>query len=98
MPLSHDMGLIGFHLNMLACGASHALMRTELVARRPLMWLDQASRRRATVLCSPNFGYQHVLRQYELKPPASLDLSAVRLVFNGAEPISAAAASARRWA
>lgn len=89
MPLSHDMGLIGFHLNMLACGASHALMRTELFARRPLMWLDQASRRRATVLCSPNFGYQHYLRQHALKPPPHLDLSAVRLVFNGAEPISA---------
>ena len=89
MPLSHDMGLIGFHLNMLACGASHAIMRTDLFARRPLLWLDQASQRRATVLCSPNFGYQHYLRQFALKPPAGLDLSAVRLVFNGAEPISA---------
>ena len=89
MPLSHDMGLIGFHLNMLACGASHAIMRTDLFARRPLLWLEQASQRRATVLCSPNFGYQHYLLQFALKPPTGLDLSAVRLVFNGAEPISA---------
>lgn len=89
MPLSHDMGLIGFHLNMLACGASHAIMRTDLFARRPLLWLEQASQRRATVLCSPNFGYQHYLRQFALKPPTGLDLSAVRLIFNGAEPISA---------
>ena len=89
MPLSHDMGLIGFHLNMLACGVSHLLMRTDLFARRPLMWLDQASRRKATVLCSPNFGYQHYLKQHALKPPEGLDLSSVRLVFNGAEPISA---------
>lgn len=89
MPLSHDMGLIGFHLNMLACGVSHLLMRTDLFARRPLMWLEQASRRKATVLCSPNFGYQHYLKQYALKQPEGLDLSSVRLVFNGAEPISA---------
>lgn len=89
MPLSHDMGLIGFHLNMLACGAGHAIMRTDLFARRPLLWLDQASQRRATVLCSPNFGYQHYLRQFALKPPTGLDLSAVRLIFNGAEPIAA---------
>ena len=89
MPLSHDMGLIGFHLNMLGGAVSHALMRTELFARRPLIWLEQASRRRATVLCSPNFGYAHCLRQYASRPPAALDLSAVRLVFNGAEPISA---------
>ncbi|MDF1485071.1 non-ribosomal peptide synthetase [Ramlibacter sp. H39-3-26] len=90
MPLSHDMGLIGFHLNMLACGASHAIMRTDLFARRPLLWLEQASQRRATVLCSPNFGYQHYLRQFALKPPPQgLNLSSVRLIFNGAEPISA---------
>lgn len=89
MPLSHDMGLIGFHLNMVACGVSHLLMRTDLFARRPLMWLDQASRRKATVLCSPNFGYQHYLKQYALRQPEGLDLSSVRLVFNGAEPISA---------
>ena len=89
MPLSHDMGLIGFHLNMLASGASHAIMRTELFARRPLLWLELASRMGATVLCSPNFGYQHYLKQYQLKPRPQLDLSAVRLIFNGAEPISA---------
>jgi acyl-CoA synthetase (AMP-forming)/AMP-acid ligase II len=90
MPLTHDMGLIGFHLNMLACGMTHAVMRTELFARRPLLWLSKASELRATVLCAPNFGYQHYLRQYEAKRPTGLDLSAVRLIFNGAEPISAA--------
>ncbi|WPB58963.1 non-ribosomal peptide synthetase [Xylophilus sp. GOD-11R] len=88
MPLSHDMGLIGFHLNMVAAGVSHAIMRTELFARRPLLWLEKASERKATVLCSPNFGYEHYLRQFALKKPTGLDLSAVRLVFNGAEPIS----------
>lgn len=90
MPLTHDMGLIGFHLNMLAWGVTHAVMRTELFARRPLLWLAKATELRATVLCSPNFGYEHYLKQYEAKKPQGLDLSAVRLVFNGAEPISAA--------
>jgi acyl-CoA synthetase (AMP-forming)/AMP-acid ligase II len=90
MPLSHDMGLIGFHLNMIACGATHAIMRTDLFARRPLLWLRKAAELRATVLCSPNFGYQHYLTQSELRRPEGLDLSAVRLLFNGAEPISAA--------
>lgn len=90
MPLSHDMGLIGFHLNMLACGATHAIMSTALFARRPLLWLSKATELKATVLCSPNFGYQHYLKQYEGKGrPSGLDLSAVRLVFNGAEPVAA---------
>ena len=90
MPLSHDMGLIGFHLNMLASGVEHAIMRTELFARRPLLWLELASRMQATVLCSPNFGYQHYLKQYATRPPPQTDLSRVRVIFNGAEPISAA--------
>jgi len=89
MPLSHDMGLIGFHLTLLSCNTSHAIMRTELFARRPLLWLEIASQRRATVLCSPNFGFQHYLRQYEIKAPQNLDLSSIRMIMNGAEPISA---------
>ncbi len=89
MPLSHDMGLIGFHLTLLSAGASHAIMRTELFARRPLLWLELASQRRSTVLCSPNFGFQHYLRQYAIKPPQGLDLSSIRMIMNGAEPISA---------
>ena len=89
MPLSHDMGLIGFHLTLLAAGVSHAIMRTELFARRPLLWLELAGQRRCTVLCSPNFGFQHYLKQYVHRPPEGLDLSSIRLIFNGAEPISA---------
>lgn len=89
MPLSHDMGLIGFHLTFLAGGISHTIMRTDLFARRPLLWMELASQQRSTVLCSPNFGFQHYLRQYDIKSPQGLDLSSIRLIFNGAEPISA---------
>ncbi|MDB6091499.1 MAG: AMP-dependent synthetase and ligase, partial [Gammaproteobacteria bacterium] len=57
MPLTHDMGLIGFHLIMFANRVHTHLMPTELFVRRPLLWLAFASRIRATILCSPNFGY-----------------------------------------
>ncbi|HUA89884.1 MAG TPA: non-ribosomal peptide synthetase, partial [Steroidobacteraceae bacterium] len=43
---------------------------------------------RATVLCSPNFGYKHYLKVLGERSPEGLDLAAVRLIFNGAEPIS----------
>jgi len=89
MPLSHDMGLIGFHLTLLSADASHTIMRTELFARRPLLWMELATAQRSTVLCSPNFGFSHYLRQHAIKSPQNLDLSQVRLIFNGAEPICA---------
>ncbi|HHJ16877.1 MAG TPA: AMP-dependent synthetase [Gammaproteobacteria bacterium] len=88
MPLSHDMGLIGFHLVPLVGGLEQVLMDTELFVRRPARWLETAQRYRSSLLCSPNFGYRHYMKSVQT-PPAALDLSAVRLIFNGAEPVSA---------
>lgn len=95
MPLSHDMGLIGLHLTMLGNGFNHYIMPTALFARRPLLWLKMAAEVRATILCSPNFGYRHTLRAIDSKGLPDLDLSAVRQIYNGAEPI--APALARRF-
>jgi len=87
MPLTHDMGLIGFHLVMFGNRVHAHLMPTELFIRRPLLWLAFASRVRASILCSPNFGYKHYLKVLGERQPEGLDLSSVRLIFNGAEPI-----------
>ena len=88
MPLTHDMGLIGFHIIMFSKRVHAHLMPTELFIRRPLLWLTLASRVRATILCSPNFGYKHYLKVLGDRPVEGLDLSTTRLIFNGAEPIS----------
>jgi len=88
MPLTHDMGLIGFHLIMFYRRVHAHLMPTELFIRRPLLWLTFASRIRASILCSPNFGYKHYLKVLGERPVEGLDLSRVKLIFNGAEPIS----------
>jgi acyl-CoA synthetase (AMP-forming)/AMP-acid ligase II len=88
MPLTHDMGLIGFHLVVLGHAANAHLMPTELFVRRPLLWLQLASRVRATMLCSPNFGYRHYLKVLGDRGIEDLDLSSVLLIYNGAEPIS----------
>ncbi len=88
MPLTHDMGLIGFHLTVFAAGMNQAVMDTGLFVRRPLLWLSKASELRATQLCSPNFGYKHFLKLFKRKGLDNLDLSAVKLILNGAEPIS----------
>ncbi len=87
MPLSHDMGLIGFHLVPLYNRLEQVLMDTELFIRRPALWLEYAASLGATLLCSPNFGYQHYLNCVATRA-AELDLGKVRLLFNGAEPIS----------
>jgi acyl-CoA synthetase (AMP-forming)/AMP-acid ligase II/acyl carrier protein len=88
MPLTHDMGLIGFHLSVLAAGMNHAVMDTSLFVRRPLLWMSKASELRATQLCSPNFGYKHFLKLFQRKGLPDIDLSCVKRIINGAEPIS----------
>jgi len=88
MPLTHDMGLIGYHLSVLAVGMNHAVMDTNVFVRRPLLWMSKANELRATQLCSPNFGYKHFLKLFERKGLPDLDLSCVKLILNGAEPIS----------
>jgi acyl-CoA synthetase (AMP-forming)/AMP-acid ligase II/acyl carrier protein len=88
MPLTHDMGLIGFHLMMMYAGVRQYLMPTDLFVRRALLWMKFASEKKVTITCSPNFGYRHYLRALGDKTLEGIDLAAVRLIFNGAEPIS----------
>jgi acyl-CoA synthetase (AMP-forming)/AMP-acid ligase II/acyl carrier protein len=88
MPLTHDMGLIGYHLSVLGVGMNHAIMDTNVFVRRPLLWMSKANELRATQLCSPNFGYKHFLKLFGRKGLPDLDLSCVKLILNGAEPIS----------
>lgn len=88
MPLTHDMGLIGYHLSVLAGGMNQAVMDTNVFVRRPLLWMIKAAELRATQLCSPNFGYKHFLKLFARKGLPDLDLSCVKLILNGAEPIS----------
>ena len=88
MPLTHDMGLLGKHIFMVANRIENYLMPTELFIRRPLLWLKFATERAATLLSSPNFGYRHFLKVLGERTLEAVDLSRVRLIFNGAEPIS----------
>ncbi|HME40487.1 MAG TPA: non-ribosomal peptide synthetase [Steroidobacteraceae bacterium] len=88
MPLTHDMGLIGFFLFQFANRVHINLMPTDLFVRRPLLWLQQASEKRVTITCSPNFGYRHFLKVLGDRRLENVDLSSVRSIYNGAEPIS----------
>lgn len=88
MPLTHDMGMIGFHLSPLLYGMQHYLLQTDIFIRRPALWLEKASEHKATILCSPNFGLEYTTRHCVKAPYDQFDLSQVRILYNGAEPIS----------
>nr|WP_283809182.1 non-ribosomal peptide synthetase [Tumebacillus amylolyticus] len=88
MPLTHDMGLIGMHLMSLCGGIPFFLISTETFMRRPALWLTKINEHRVTMTSSPNFGYKLFLTTFKQKVATEWNLSCLRLIFNGAEPIS----------
>lgn len=87
MPLTHDMGLIGIHMTGVLAGINQCILPTDLFVRRPLIWMEKANEHKSTLLYSPNFGFKHFLN-FLKNNYKTWDLSNIRLIFNGAEPIS----------
>ncbi|MFI7025500.1 amino acid adenylation domain-containing protein [Micromonospora sp. NPDC049900] len=88
MPYFHDMGLIGTHLTPLAIGCTQVRVPPLAFAKRPALWFTAAHRHRATLLSAANFALALAVRRVPTDLLATLDLSRVRCVVVGAEPIS----------
>ncbi|MEU5551418.1 amino acid adenylation domain-containing protein [Micromonospora sp. NPDC047793] len=88
MPYFHDMGLIGTHLTPLAIGCTQVRVPPMAFAKRPALWFTAAHRHRATLLSAANFALALAVRRVPADLLATLDLSRVRCVVVGAEPIS----------
>lgn len=89
MPLTHDMGMIGSHLLPLVAGINQYIMPTSLFIRRPSLWLKKSHEHKVNILSSPNFGYRYLLSFYKPDNFKDWDLSHIKIIYNGAEPISA---------
>jgi len=94
LPLSHDMGLVGACLTILASmgrpwrGRRLVLMPPERMVARPGRWLEACSEFGATVTCAPGFALDLVLARARALPPG-LDLRPLRILIVGSEPIAA---------
>ncbi len=88
LPLFHDMGLIGFVVTPMLTSCNVTILPTLAFARRPLLWLEELHRRGATATGGPNFAYALAARRATPEVARSLDLSRVRTMGCGAEPIS----------
>jgi amino acid adenylation domain-containing protein len=88
MPLSHDMGMICFHLTSLVSGIDQHIISPTAFIKDPKLWLDYATEAGCSLLYSPNFGYQYLLDALEHGEQPNWDLSKIRIIYNGAEPIS----------
>ncbi|HEY9722123.1 MAG TPA: fatty acyl-AMP ligase [Oscillatoriaceae cyanobacterium] len=87
LPLYHDMGLIGSLFIPLLVGLEGTLFSPRNFLLEPAMWLRLASEQRAEILMGPNFAYALLMRRVRPEQCADLDLSCVRILLNGAEPV-----------
>jgi len=88
MPLYHDMGLFGYHLCAVFAKCNQYLIDPVDFVKKPTIWLDIMSKMRCTITGCPNFGQALLLRYLKNREEKSWDLSSLKAIINGAEPIS----------
>lgn len=100
VPLHHDLGLFCLLSLGLFFGAHTVLMSPTDFIRRPVEWLRMIDRFGVTMTAAPNFAYDLCRRVIPDELIEGLELSRLRVAFNGAEPIHAPtmAAFAHRFA
>lgn len=90
LPLYHDMGLIGAWFGSLYFSMHLVVMSPLSFLARPSRWFSAIHRYRGTLTGAPNFAFELCLQRIKGSMLEELDLSSVRCMFNGAEPISPA--------
>ena len=90
LPLYHDMGLIGFVVAPLYAHVPVVFIPTLTFVKRPATWLEVVSRYRGTITFAPNFAFGLAAKRATPRRVAGLDLSSLRVVGCGAEPINPA--------
>jgi fatty-acyl-CoA synthase len=86
LPLYHDFGLIGLTLWPLVLDMATHLLPPETFIASPKRWVHALSKYRATITAAPNFAFGLAARALKMIED-DIDLSALRVAANGAEPV-----------
>ncbi|MEW5810584.1 MAG: long-chain-fatty-acid--AMP ligase FadD32 [Actinomycetota bacterium] len=94
LPFFHDMGLITVLLSPML-GHYITFMTPAAFVRRPGRWIREMARREGdtggTISVAPNFAFDHAAaRGVPKEGEEPLDMSNIKCILNGSEPISAA--------
>lgn len=87
LPLYHDMGLIGFVVAPIIHAVPIVYIPTVRFIKRPNCWFETMNTHRATLTFAPNFAYALLAKKAKAEDLAKWDLSCIRVLGCGAEPI-----------
>jgi acyl-CoA synthetase (AMP-forming)/AMP-acid ligase II len=88
VPHTHDMGLFGQYLTSMISGCNIFIFSPSTFIRSPYLFLKKMKEHKGTWFASPNFGLDWIVKNIPDEKLPSLDLSSLRFISNGAEPIS----------
>lgn len=88
LPLYHDMGLVGFFLGSLFTQTELVLQSPLYFAKRPLRFLETVEKYKINYCGMPNFALKWINRTLERKKDFFCDLSTLRWIGVGAEPVN----------
>jgi len=86
LPLYHDMGLVGLLTIPMSLTGSLVQGAPQDFLARPIRWMRWLSEFSGTGTAGPNFAYALAARALR-RTEEDLDLSGVRILLNGAEPV-----------
>lgn len=87
LPVFHDMGLIDGIIQPIYSNYPVYLMSPANFTQSPLRWLKALSDYKATRTGGPNFAYELCVQKISEEEMKGLDLSRVKCLYNGAEPV-----------
>ncbi|KGE17189.1 fatty acyl-AMP ligase [Paenibacillus wynnii] len=87
LPLYHNLGLIGGVLAPLYAGFPVHLVSPQEILRRPALWLEMITEKKATVSGAPNFAFDLCLAHVKPEDCAKIDLSSWEIAFCGGESV-----------
>lgn len=83
------MGLIGNILQPLYVGFLSILLSPVTFIQEPAAWLRAITEFRATTTGAPNFAWDYCVKKVNVAEKDGLDLSSLKVAYNGAEPVRA---------
>ncbi|MGP3959252.1 fatty acyl-AMP ligase [Nonomuraea sp. 3N208] len=91
LPLFHDMGLVATIAMPMMGGNQAVFMDPVAFVMSPVRWLRLLSEYDDVFTGAPNFAYEFTAARVRPEDKSGLDLSGVRVMLNGAEPVRPAA-------
>ena len=89
LPQHHDMGLIGYYVDIMLSGGSTIGFSTASFIKRPALWFETMTKYHATASSAPNFALELCLHDRRV-PELMLDqfdLKSLRFLMVAAEPV-----------